>query len=213
MWYHHRNPLQWQQWRRPTQLCVRLCGRIFRFKKPRTSTTPIKLSHLFPGASIPMRQWCISHCLRFPPVSEKNFRFREIFSKFYLFPNFFSFSSVQISHDFFNHQLQCWISPYFACFSTFPPYFAKIIISPLLLEISLCFPKIYVFFTYFMCNSFFVFTLLWPWCICRHQTKVYRRPSIHFGITQCMSWTPLCLSHHVDAYRPNVTIRPGSRPQ
>ena len=55
-------------------------------------------------------------------------------------------------------------SPYFRCFSTFPPCFAKFIISPLFREnyyflptfknSPLCFTQIHLLFTYFTCISF-----------------------------------------------------------
>src|SRR6218665_266587 len=65
------------------------------------------------------------------------------------------------------------IRPYFRCFITFPPYFGKIIISPLLFKFSSDLVKC-TCFTYFSCFSF--------------------PPSLtmmHLCITQCTYWTPL----------------------
>jgi len=64
------------------------------------------------------------------------------------------FSSAKISDDVFlviDHKFR--ISPYFPCFSTFSPCFAKIII-PSLSNISPLFSKNSPAFTYFRCISF-----------------------------------------------------------
>ena len=67
------------------------------------------------------------------------------------------FSSARISDDLFlflviDHKFR--IFPYFSCFSKFPPCFAKNYHFPLLFQISPCFRKIHMLFTYFMCISF-----------------------------------------------------------
>jgi len=105
----------------------------------------------------PLRPWCISAlCFRFSPY------FQQIFS---LCGKFF----LVIDHKF-------RISPYFPCFSIFPPCFAKIIVSPTLLwKILPCFRKIHLLFKYFMCISFPPYTLT----------------MMHLRITQCTYWTPL----------------------
>ena len=57
------------------------------------------LHWLQPGASIPLRQWCIPPCFRLPPISEKFLRLNR---KFYLFSDkIFQFSFAKISEDRF----------------------------------------------------------------------------------------------------------------
>src|SRR6218665_2744427 len=66
------------------------------------------------------------------------------------------------------------ISPYFRCFSTFPPCLAKIILSPPTLT---NFSPVLNKFTYFL-----------------HTLRVFFPPTLtmmHLCITQCTYWTPL----------------------
>ena len=116
-----------------------------------------KYCHFWQGHPSPLRPWCIFP----PPVSDSPY-FRKIFwlwrkcSQFYLFPTNFLilFSSAKISDDLFlviDRKFR--ISPYFACFNTFPPCFGKIIISsyfdkfsPPVLNKFTCFYILYVYF-------------------------------------------------------------------
>ena|SRR6218665_209829 len=102
-------------------------GHVERMTVDSTAHSAVHAIFKGPGASIP------SKAMIHFPIS---FRFSSLFQKMFsdsvkIFPNFtfsqnsFRFSSAKTSDDFFR------------CFSTFPPYFGKIIISPLLLQISL----------------------------------------------------------------------------
>ena len=126
------------------------------------------------GASIPLRQWCISPCFRFQSCSRKNFSLVKIFSNFTFSEKNFNFYRPKFLMIFFSHQLQICNFPRFSgCFSTFLPYFGKITLSPpTFANFLLSFRKIYVLFTYFLCCSFP--TLLWPWCIyASHNTFIH----------------------------------------
>ena len=78
----------------------------------------------------------------FPPISEKLFSVRGKFSQFHLFPKTFSIF-IRKSDDFLvihsdSLQIKFRIFPLFSLFQyTFPPISGKIIIFPLLLQISL----------------------------------------------------------------------------
>ena len=114
----------------------------------------------------------------FPPCFRKILRFIGKFLKLYLFPKNSWFSSTEISDDFFLViDQKFWIPPYFACFSTFPPWLAKIIISPYFHKFPPCFRKIHQLFTYF--------------CVFPPTLTM-----MHLCITQCTYWTPLNLSNH-----------------
>jgi len=78
---------------------------------------------------------------------------------------------------FFSHQLQ--ILNFRSIFAT--SIHSPIIVSPLLFKISLCFRKIYMFFTYFV---FFLSPSL---------------TMMHLSITQCTYWMPLLLGIAVDS--------------
>src|SRR6218665_3547750 len=88
-------------------------------------------------------------CFRFPPYFRKIFGLSEFFYNFtfslkilyFLPPNFLMTFFLVINHKF------RIFPPYFRCFSTFPPCFAKIILSPLLLQI---FPPVLGKFTCFL---------------------------------------------------------------
>jgi len=100
------------------------------------------LLYLSPGASIPPETMMhFPPCFRFLPYFRNIFRLWEFFFTILPFPEtfldfhppkYFWWPVLVIDHKF-------TISPYFPCFSTFPPCFAKIIISPLLSQISLLF--------------------------------------------------------------------------
>src|SRR6218665_1475123 len=114
----------------------------------------------------------------FPPISQKIFGLRGKFPQIYLFPKMFRFSSSKISADLlFIHWLMATnfeFPPCLRCFSKFPPYFEKTILSFLLLQIfSPDFVNLRVL-TYFMCFSF-------PPTL----------TMMHLCITQCTYWTPL----------------------
>jgi len=86
------------------------------------------------------------------------------------------FSSAKISYDLFlviGHKFR--ISPYFPCFSTFPPVVSQKCVFPSYFqEFPPCFRKIHLHFTYFICISI-------PPTL----------TMMHLCITQCTYWTPL----------------------
>src|SRR6218665_1976909 len=92
-------------------------------------------------------------CFRFSPYFRKIFRLCGKFSKFYLFPkNLLIFNPLKFLMTFFLViEPQISNPPYFPCFSTFPPVFAKIITSPYFSQFLPCFRKIDLLFTYFLC--------------------------------------------------------------
>src|SRR6218665_3573765 len=86
-------------------------------------------------------------CFRFPPYFRQIFRLCGKFPKCYLF-------SKKISDDLLlvmDHKFR--ISPYFSCFSTFPPVSGKLVF-PYFHKSPPCFRKIHLLFTYFLCISF-----------------------------------------------------------
>jgi len=107
------------------------------------------------GASIPLREWCISPLFHISPYFRTNFRtpwkicpispFPTKFSHFHS-PKFFWWPFLVIDHKISN-------SPLFSLFQYISPYFAKIFF-PLLFQIPPWFRKIYVFSTYFIRFSF-----------------------------------------------------------
>ena len=107
------------------------------------------------------------------------------------------FSSAKISDDLFlviDHKFR--FSPYFRCFSTFPPCFAKINISSLLWKM---FPPLLHKFTCFL-----------------HTLRVFRFPPtftmMHLCITQCTYWTPLpAVPHSCSVGAAVHAIQPKSR--
>ena len=123
------------------------------------------------GVHPPLRPWCI-----FPPISDfppfqKNFRTFWIFLQFYLFPTFIG---QNFWWPFFSHRPQISNFPLFSLFQYISPCFAKIILSPLLLQIST------LFFANFTCFL--------------HTLRVFSPPALtmmHLCITQCTYWTPL----------------------
>ena len=128
-----------------------------------------------PGASIPLRPWCI-----FPPVSDvplfqKNFRtFWQICTILPFSEKFLDFHPPKFLMTFFvfSHPPQISNSPLFSLFQYISPCFAKIILSPYFYKFSPCFRQIhlhafYILYVYFS-------HLLWPWCI-------YASPNAHTG--------------------------------
>ena len=106
----------------------------------------------------------------FPPVSDfplfqKKFRtFWEIFTILPFPEKFLNFHPPKfLMTFFFSHRPQISnFPPYFRCFSTFPPCFAKTILFPLRLQI---FPPVLGKFTCFYILYVYFPPLLWPWCI------------------------------------------------
>ena len=97
----------------------------------------------------PLRQWCISPCFRFPPIftfSQKN----SIFIR------------QNILWPFLVFDYKFRISPLFSLFEYISPYFWKIIVSPLLLQIL---PDFVKFTCFYILYVFLVSPLVWPWCI------------------------------------------------
>jgi len=114
-------------------------------------------------------------CFRFYPLFSKNFQTGK-FSQLYLFPEIFF---IFIRQNFWwlfllviNHKF--WISPYFPCFSTFPPLFRENYYFPPALTNSPCFRQFHLLFTYFTYISF-------PPTL----------TMMHLCIIQCAYWTPL----------------------
>src|SRR6218665_50392 len=73
-------------------------------------------------------------CFRFPPYFRNIFELSRKKFKFYLFPKTF-LTFIRQNSFFWSSTTNFELPPYFRCFSTFPRY-AKIILSPLLLQIS-----------------------------------------------------------------------------
>ncbi len=134
------------------------------------TSTPIYFPSLLSGASIPLRQWCISPLFQIFPYFRKKFRLRGKFSQFYLFPKKFQFSSAKF---FLSLTTNFEFSPYFRCFSTFPPISRKLLFPP---TFQISFPN-FVKFTCFLC----------VFCLPPSVTVM------HICITQCTMayWTPL----------------------
>src|SRR6218665_253570 len=94
------------------------------------------------------------------PVSDFAPLFSKIFGTFWKLSKVFPFPE-KISHFHppkflttfcFSHRPQISdFLPYFTCFRTFPPWFAKIYNLPLFPKFPPCFPTIQQFFTYFTC--------------------------------------------------------------
>ena len=130
--------------------------------------------------------------MHFPPVSDfplfsKNFKTFWKISK--VLPKISHFHPPKFWRLFFSHRPQISdFPPYFACFSTFPLWFAKIsfihykhlysasssgaTLSPPTFQ---NFPKIQQLFTYFTCIS----PLLWPWCIYASPNARTGHPCLH----------------------------------
>ena len=123
-----------------------------------------KIRKIGRGVHLPWDHDEFSPCFRFPPYFRKFFGLSDIFLQFYLFPkNFLTFILQNFWWPFLllviDHKFR--ISPYFRCFSTFPPCFAKNI-SPYFNKFSL---PVLDKFTYFL-HTLCVFSpLFWPWCI------------------------------------------------
>ena len=92
-------------------------------------------------------------CFRFPPYSEKFSDFLQIFTILPFPEKFLDFHPPKFLMTFFlviDHKFR--ISTYFPCFNnTFPPCFAKIILSPYFYKFSPYFRQIHLLFTYFTC--------------------------------------------------------------
>src|SRR6218665_310534 len=76
-------------------------------------------------------------CFRFPPVSEKFSDFQKFFTIVPFPEKFLDFHPPKFLMTFFYSSTTNSEFPlfsYFCCFSTFPPCFAKIILSPLFLQ-------------------------------------------------------------------------------
>src|SRR6218665_4220283 len=86
------------------------------------------INSLKSGASIPPLRPFSPPVSDFPPISEKFSDFLKIFNNFTFSLKFLYFHPPKFLMTFF--------PPYFRCFNTFPPCFAKIILSPLLLQFS-----------------------------------------------------------------------------
>jgi len=116
----------------------------------------MKQFNLYRGVHPPLRQLYISPMFQIP-LFPKNVQ-----TPWKFFPNFtFShkilrISSANISDDLF------WISPYFRCFSGFPPISAKLLFPPIFAN-SPSFCKMYVFL-HTLCVFRFP-SLVSPWCI------------------------------------------------
>src|SRR6218665_1827590 len=93
-------------------------------------------------------------CFRFPLFSKKFQTLWKIF-KILPFPDkFLDFHPPKFLMTFFSHRPKMSNFPLFSLFQYISPLFRKSYYFPLLLKISLCFRKIHLLFTYFMCISF-----------------------------------------------------------
>src|SRR6218665_2491274 len=106
------------------------------------------------GVHTPETMMHFPPCFRFFPLFSKKFRtLRTIFTMLPFPEKFLDFHPPKFLMTLFlviDHKFR--ISPCFPCFSTFPPCFAKIIISPLVLQISPLFdtnsPDFYILYVY-----------------------------------------------------------------
>jgi len=115
---------------------------------------------------------------RFPLFSKNSKILLEIL-KFYHFPKKFPiFIRQNFWWLFFSHRLQILNPPYFACFSTFPLDWRKLLFPPYFHK----FPPVFGKFTSFLILSVYFPPLLWPWCM-------YASPNARTG----RPWS-LCLS-------------------
>jgi len=159
---------------------------------PQRGWTPLALRHCFersnelstPAGTIdskvdtrgvhPPEAMMHSPRFRFPPYFRKILGLSGKFKNLTLSRKNFPFSSAKISDDLFlviDHKFR--ISPYFPCFSAFPPWFAKNYYSP---YFSKSLPVLKKF------NNFL------------HTLRVFFHPTLtmmHLCITQCTYWTPL----------------------
>src|SRR6218665_109078 len=110
--------------------------------------------------------------MHFPALFQYTAYFRKIFRQ--QFSKFLDFHPPQFMIIFLVIDHKFRISPYFPCFSTFPPCFAKIIISPYFEKFPSCCRKVHLLFTYFMSIS-----------------SPPPLTMMHLCITQCTYWTPL----------------------
>ena len=110
------------------------------------------------------------------PIFPKKCSDSENFSQFYLSSkNFSIFIRQNFWLPFFSHRPQISnFHSYFPCFSTFPPCFAKIIISPLLLQLPRSVFEKFPCFLHTLCV--FRPPLLRPWCIYASQMHVLDAP-------------------------------------
>src|SRR6218665_1259501 len=130
----------------------------------------IRLCVQAPGASIPLEAM-----MHFPPVSDFplfSTNFQTLWKIFKILPfpeKFFDFHPPKFLMTFFR------ISPYFPCFSTFPPVSRKLLFRPPTMK---NFPPVFEKFTCFL-----------------HILCVFRFPPtltmMHLCITQCTYWTSL----------------------
>src|SRR6218665_2025720 len=133
---------------------------------PKHFLTPWKMSQILPFPETFLDFHPPKFLMTFFLVINHKFRISPLFSLFQYISLLFPLHSSFPSH----------FPPYFRCFSTFPPCFTKIILSPLLLQIfpplfKANSPTFYILYAYF-------FTL----------------PTLtmsHLCITQCTYWTPL----------------------
>ena len=137
------------------------------------------------GRPSPLRPWCIfPPCFRFPPLFSKNLKILWKIWKILPFPEKISdFHPPKFLMTFFSHRPQILnFPPILPLLVHFPPWLAKIIISPLLSQISPLFSE----------NSpaFYILSVYFPPTL----TMMY------LCITQCTYWTPL--------YRPIFNDRP-----
>ena len=136
-----------------------------------------------PGASIPLRPWCISPLFQISPIFEQFSDSEENFHNFTFSRRFFWFSSAEISDDpFLSHRPKISNFPPFFLFHNISPSVSrKLLFSPLLWQISPVLHK----FTCFL-----------------HTLRVFFPPTLtmmHLCITQCTYWTPLpfTIIHHI----------------
>jgi len=113
------------------------------------------------GVHPPLRPWCISPLFQISPLFSKNVQ--TLWKIFNILPfpeKFLDFHPPKFLMTFFSHRPQISKFPsYFLCFSTFPSYLAKIIISPLYFEkfpplFSKNSPSFYILYVYFVSPYF-----------------------------------------------------------
>ena len=116
-------------------------------------------------------------CFRFPPISEKFSDFLKFFYNFTQKISWLSSTTILLMTFFCRRPQISNFPPYFRCFNTFSPCFAKIILSSP--AIKKCFPPVLGKFTCFLhALRVFFSPLLWPWCIYASPNARTGRPCL-----------------------------------
>ena len=129
----------------------------------------------FQGRPSPLRPWCIFPLFQISPLFSKNYQSLCKIFKILSFPEkFLDFHPTKFLMTFFSHWPQISNSPPIFPVSVHFPLSRENYYFPYFEKFPLCFRKIHLLFTYFMCISFPPTLTMMLLCI-----------------TQCTYWTPL----------------------